>query len=78
MKHFLTRVKEYFRGNLGVPFIIVFQMLLLVCADLLIQGKSVLADEVAVFAYYLLLIGVVLQLVSFLRHGKQDLEENEK
>lgn len=33
------------------------------------------ANEVAVYAYYLLVAGVVLQLISFLRHGEAP-EEN--
>lgn len=62
---------KYFRKNLGAPFIISFQALLLVCAGLLIHGNSGLANEVAVYAYYLLVIGVVLQLASFLKYGKR-------
>lgn len=31
------------------------------------QGNSNLANDVAVYAYYLLLVGVVLQLVVFLK-----------
>ena len=60
----------YFRENWGAPFVIGFQLLLLVCAGLLIQGDSSFADEVAVYAYYLLVIGVILQLASLLRYGK--------
>ena len=70
MKEFLPKVKRYFRENLGAPFIIGFQILLLVCAGLLIFGNAELANGVATGAYFLLVIGVVLQLVSFLRHGK--------
>jgi hypothetical protein len=60
----------YFRENLGAPFIFGFMALLMICAGLLIQGNSGLANELAVYAYYLLLVGVFLQLASFLRHGK--------
>jgi hypothetical protein len=72
----ITRIGRYFRQNLGAPFVIVFQLLLLVCAVLLIRGYSNLTEEVAIYAYYSLVIGVVLQLVSFLRHGDGD-EETE-
>lgn len=65
-------IKEYFRENLGAPFIIGFQIFLLVCAGLLIGGASVWADGLAVLAYFSLVIGVVLQLISFLRHGQRD------
>ena len=64
----VTRIVRYFRKNFGAPFVIIFQLLLLVCAVLLIRGYSNLANEVATYAYYSLVIGVVLQLVSFLRH----------
>lgn len=64
IKRFLLRAKKYFKENLGAPFIIAFQTLLLVCAGLLIGGSSVWADRLAVVAYYSLVIGVVLQLTS--------------
>ncbi len=54
-----------------------FQILLLVCGGLLILGNSIWAEEVAVVAYFSLVIGVVLQLISFLRHEDEELEENE-
>ena len=77
VKRFLPRVRRYLRENPGASFIIGFQILLLVCAGLLIVGNSVWADELAVVAYFSLVIGVVLQLISFLKHGKQEEEGNE-
>ena len=55
----LPRIKRYFRRNPGAPFVVGFQVLLLVCAGLLVLGNSSLANEVAVYAYYLLVAGVV-------------------
>jgi len=69
------RLKRYFGENLGAPFIIVFQILLVACAGLLVQGNSAMANEVAVYAYYSLVVGVVLQLVCFIKHGKRLLSE---
>ena len=66
----LSLVLKYLRKNWGAPFVIGFQVLLLSCAWLLIQGYTSLANEVAIHAYYLLVIGVVLQLVSYLKCGK--------
>jgi len=78
IKQFLPRIKRYFSENLGAYFIIVFQALLVVCAGLLVQGDSGLANEVVMCAYYLLVVGVVLQLISFVRHGKgSKLEDDE-
>jgi len=70
----ITKIVKYLRQNLGVLFIIVFQILLLSCAFLLIRGYSDLANGVAIYAYYFLVIGVVLQLVSFLhqRNGEEE------
>ena len=70
----ITRIMRYFRQNMGSPFIIVFQILLLFYAALLIRGYSNLANKVAIYAYYSLVVGVVLQLVSFLRHGERVLD----
>lgn len=70
------RVLRYFRENLGAPFVVGFQALLLACAGLLVQGDSGLANEVAVYAYYLLVAGVVLQLVSFVWHQKESKRED--
>lgn len=71
MKQFLPRVKRYFKENPGAPFIIGFQILLIICASLMFQGNSVSANEVAAYAYYLLVVGVVLQFLFFLRCGKE-------
>jgi len=75
MREFLPKVKRYVRENLGGPFVIGFQALLLVAAGFLVVGNSGLANDVAVYAYYLLVIGVVLQLFSFLKHGKEAEQE---
>ena len=77
IRQFLPRVKRYFRKNLGSPFIIGFQLLLLACAGLLIQGNTVMANEVAVYAYFLLVIGVVLQLIAYVRHGNMTEEKSD-
>ncbi len=78
IKQYLPRIKNYFRRNPGTLFIVGFQVLLLVCAGLLISGDSFWAEGVAVVAYFSLVIGVVLQLISFLRHREGELEENER
>jgi len=65
-----ARWLRYFRENAGVPFVVGFIGLLLTCAGLLVQGNSNLANEVATYAYYSLVIGVVLQLVCFIKYKK--------
>ena len=71
LRHF-PRVKRYFRENWGAPFIIGFMLLLMVAATSLSMGLANLADEVAISAYYALVVGVVLQLVCFLKYNKRN------
>jgi len=70
----VSQMVKYFRQNPGALFIIVFQLLLSACAILLIGGYSSLADDVAVYAYYSLVVGVLLQLVSFIKHREKNPE----
>jgi len=63
----IFKAKQYLRENWGAPFIIAFMIMLMICACLIAFGKEALANEVAVYAYYSLVIGVVLQLITFIR-----------
>lgn len=65
---------RYFKENWGAPFIMCFIPLLLVCAGLLVQGNPAVANDVAVYAYYFLVAGVVLQMVSFLKFSKAEVD----
>jgi hypothetical protein len=67
-----SRVRGYVRENWGAPFILGFMALLIIAAVSLLMGFGVLADEVAVYAYYALVVGFVLQLVCFLKYGKRN------
>lgn len=69
------KVKRYFRRNLGAPFVIGFQVLLLSAAGLLVVGNSTWAEELAVYSYILLVIGVVMQLFSFVRNYGEESEQ---
>jgi heme/copper-type cytochrome/quinol oxidase subunit 4 len=66
-----ARVKGYVRENWGAPFVAAFMLLLVVAAASLVMGLEFFADGVAVFAYFALVVGVVLQLVCFLKYGKK-------
>lgn len=69
-------IKGFFIKNLGAVFIIGFQALLLTCAGLLIQGNPTLANDIAIYAYFLLAAGVILQAISFVNDkGKREEEE---
>lgn len=61
------KVKEYFKSNYGAPFIIAFMLLLIIAAvNLAIDNKD-MADQLAVYAYYMLVIGVVGQIIAYIR-----------
>ncbi len=67
-----SRLFKYFKENPSAIFIIGFQMLLISAAAFLISGDSVLANEVAVYSYYSLVMGVVLQLIAVVRKGPEE------
>ena len=55
------KAKIYVKENWGSPFIVGFMLLLIVAAIHFSTGLSSLADNVAVYAYYALIVGVILQ-----------------
>jgi heme/copper-type cytochrome/quinol oxidase subunit 4 len=69
-KEIHTRVKGYVRGNWGAPFVVGFMLLLMIAAASLSMGLATLADEVAVCAFFALVVGVILQLVCYLKYTK--------
>jgi uncharacterized membrane protein len=70
-KEIPARVKGYVRENWGAPFIVGFMLLLMVAAASSLMGLDFLANDVAVYAYYALVAGIVLQLVCFLKYGER-------
>lgn len=70
----MFKIKGYVKGNWGSPFIAGFMLLLLTAAVSLSAGLSSLADAIAVYAYYALVVGVVLQLACFLKYRKKVVE----
>jgi heme/copper-type cytochrome/quinol oxidase subunit 4 len=76
---FRARVKGYVRGNWGAPFVVGFMLLLMIAAASLSIGLAALADEVAVCAFFALVVGVILQLVYYLKYnrgnGEKDIEQ---
>lgn len=65
---FLAKLVRFLRENPSAWFILGFQVLLVACAVMLVFGLSFLAEGVAVVAYFALAVGVVWQLIWFLRH----------
>jgi hypothetical protein len=71
-----VRIKGYVRENWGAPFIMGFMLLLLTAASSLIAGLAALADELAVYAYYALVAGVIGQVVCYLKSNKRNSEKD--
>lgn len=67
----IDRVRAYVAENPGAPFILGFQFLLIVYALLLVKGAKVMANNLAVYAYYALVVGVLLQIFSYAREERK-------
>ena len=67
----------YLAENPGAPFIIAFQVLLCICAVMLAIGREQGANALAVYAYYSLIAGVVLQLVSTMKQRRKRVKGEE-
>lgn len=65
------KAKAYVKENWGSPFIAGFMLLLVVTAVSSSAGLSSIADTVALYAYYALVVGVILQLACFLKYQKR-------
>ncbi len=63
-----TWAKPYLSINWGSPFIAVAVLLLIVAAASLSTGFIDLANRVAIYAYFALLFGVILQLLCFIKY----------
>lgn len=64
-----ARLRGYLRENWGSPFVAVFMVLLLTAAGYLAMGLERTANLLAEYAYYSLVIGVILQFTCYLKHG---------
>jgi hypothetical protein len=73
----VDRLKGYFKENWGAPFITAFMAMLMACAGMLASGSEALANEVAIYAYYSLVVGVALQLAAFIREGRRRPRQHE-
>ena len=67
----MIKAKCYVKQNWGLPFIFGFMVLLISVAVSLSMALSNWAIVAVEYAYYALAIGVLLQLVCFLKYGKK-------
>jgi hypothetical protein len=65
------RLRGYLKENWGAPFIIAFMVMLMTAAGYLCYGLESIANDIAVYAYYSLVVGVVLQLICYLKYGER-------
>ena len=70
------RVKKYVRESWGAPFIVAFMLLLVVAAASLSMGLVDLANGAATAGYCALVVGVILQLVCFLKYNRRNGEKD--
>lgn len=68
----LRGITWYLRRNWGAPFIIAFILLLIGAGAELSTGGAALADDVSVYAFYSLMVGIVLQIASYLKFGGEE------
>ena len=60
---------DYFYENWGAIFIIIFQVLLVTCAFFLVKGYEGVSNQIAIYAFYSLVVGVFLQFASYMKYG---------
>jgi hypothetical protein len=71
----LSSTARYFRKNWGAPFIIAFILVLLVVAVEISIGSTGPADNYSTYAFYSLVIGIALQIASYLKYGDKKEDE---
>ncbi|MDG7008016.1 MAG: hypothetical protein JRN06_07205 [Nitrososphaerota archaeon] len=69
------RALRYLKENWGAPFVVAFMVLLVASAAELSEGLSDAANSTAVYAFYSLVIGVALQIASYVKYGEVEREE---
>jgi hypothetical protein len=63
----ITLSKQRLRTDWGAYFIIGFIVILLIAIYFYISNSTMLAESIADYAYYSLVIGVILEIVGFAR-----------
>ena len=65
--HF-PRIKAYVKGRPSSPFIIAFMVVLIICALCLVSKREQRAEELGSIGYFLLVIGVGIELYQMIRY----------
>jgi hypothetical protein len=61
----VLKTVRFLLTNPGILFIVGFQVLLLVCAVLMVSGLGFAAEALGILAYFFLLIGTIIRLYRF-------------
>ena len=69
-KKMVATLKRFSIENWGFPFISLFLIFLFSSAVLVAAGLASVADIAAIFAYFFLLTGVILQIICFSKNRK--------
>jgi hypothetical protein len=67
-----NKIKNFLKSNPKLIPIIVFEFLLLICAGFLVLEQSAISESVSVMAYFILLIGSIILLISSRRGASSD------
>ena len=71
----LPKAQAYIKERPSAPFIIAFMALLIICAFLLIFEHENTAERAANIAYFLLVIGVGMEIYQLIKYGERDEKE---
>lgn len=72
----LPKIRSYIKEKPSAPFIITFMVLLIICALLLILKAEKAAEHIANVAYFLLVIGVGIEVYRMIKYDKYDIGDN--
>lgn len=74
-KRYFNKILFYFKGfvrlNWGAPFIVLFILFLMIAGVSSLIGFLSFADSLAIYAYYLLIVGVALQVFCLVKYRKR-------
>jgi hypothetical protein len=66
----LEKLVSLFRRDPSTFLILLFQAILVICVGVLIQGSISLAQDLAVFAFLVLALGILIRSILFVRSAK--------
>ncbi len=69
---YISQMLRSLRSSPGMPFILAFIILLVLAAIYLALGMENQANKLAEYAYYMLVVGVILELFIVIRSGDEE------